>query len=1564
MKNPTIALLLVFAFICVQSFSQKSKPNIKPDPVKEEIGIKKPGSKAYCSSTYTNITDDWITNVTLNSINNSSGQEGTGSYGDYTSINTGLLAGNTYTLSVSFSSGSYNQHVRAWFDWNHDDDFYDAGETFYLGYGASQTFSLNITVPMSALVGPSRMRIIEQYSTDPGPCDPHNNNYGETEDYSIYINSNNYCSAIGGCDEYISEFQIEYMVNVTGCDGYMDYGTSSFYSSPLNVPANITVENGNGYAADQCGIWIDWNRDNDFYDANESLTVYDSPGDGPYFAIIAPPPGTTVGDCRLRVRITYNETPVPCDPTNYFYGEVEDYTITLTPEVDATWNGAVDNNWHNADNWNTINIPDATTDVIIPNVANKCWVWAADAECKNLTVEAGTTHDLRIWDKDLTVHGNMNIFGMLTMDHPLGDLEVEGSIYWEAGSSAYMLGYSGIWIHADWVFKSGSNVHLDDGLVSFEGSGGSYLRNFSYNSYFHDIAVYKTGGDWLSISSNTTYDLNINGNLFLQPDAIVYVYSPESLILKGDLYNAGYLYCYDGDFVFDGDVQSINEHLSYTTTTEFNFLVLSSTTSTTVLNKDITVSMGLRIESGQFIPNDHTISVGWYWYNQVGPAGFVEGNSRVRFFGTWDSDVDSDENFNIIEVDKSGGFLNVFGPTVTCQHYDWTQGGISVRVGGEFTAFDLIDNGIYGMMGVDNTGGTLNIHNYDGYVDLNGSISLTGGVMNVYGGTGISYWPFTSNASIYMMDGVLDFHDQGIYITNYTSYTLTENITGGTIRTAGGFWGQSSDFSPDYGIMEFYGSTDANIYTINACHLNDVIINKSTKESTKVNSQVKTNVNPLIDERSGKPLGDGTKSNTINQAGFLDINGSLVINNGVLNSNGHNIQIEGNWTNNVGDAGFNESTGWVIFDGYNKIADIQTNETFNNLMLSNASGGIFGLTFMDGINVNVNNDLDLQWSTLEMNQSSELHVGGDVFIAGGAGLNVDDGYNVLSVGGNWTNENYSNTQYYGFWPGGEEITFDGVTDQIINTNAPEENFTNVIINKTAGYFRPNDDIQIYGGLQILDGDWWDYVAGLTHSWYGNILIQASGNYYPQGITQFKGSTSQYYNNNGGIAMFGDVIIDKSGVLYLNSDLVVFNDHTTIVEEGILNLNGHIYKATGWVDIKDGSEIIVDAGASLSLGHRLFVYTGGQLTTIGESGNKALVYNDAFGQDYSIEIFGGTISANHTIFEDLAPTGLWVHDGSFIDPVNSFNNCSFDGYTSPAGSTWLIIDNNEDITIDNISFPNNPGGANASNIGKNMSHGHITITNASGAFAGPAFEYDPYDRIDWEEGEIVLDLTVFLEGPFNGTNMDTDINAVLPINHPFDPPLPYFGNPIPDWYYSGGGNVGSIPASTIVDWVLIQLRDATSPGSALPGTTIGTAPAFLLNNGSIVGLDGSSFISFSATPVNSLYVIIWHRNHLGVISANPLNDVGGIHSYNFSSGSGQAYGGTTAQKPIGSKWVMMSGDGNGDGNILNSDKIDIWNIQSGNGGFLESDYNLNGQVNNPDKNDMWYENIGEGSQIPE
>jgi len=110
--------------------------------------------------------------------------------------------------------------------------------------------------------------------------------------------------------------------------GYGDYTSLSTSMSKL-APYTITVTNGALYAGNQCGIWVDWNRDGDCYDAGESMSVTGTPGVGPYTATIIPPAGAVESNVILRIRITYTGDVDPCGVTTY--GEVEDYTINVTP---------------------------------------------------------------------------------------------------------------------------------------------------------------------------------------------------------------------------------------------------------------------------------------------------------------------------------------------------------------------------------------------------------------------------------------------------------------------------------------------------------------------------------------------------------------------------------------------------------------------------------------------------------------------------------------------------------------------------------------------------------------------------------------------------------------------------------------------------------------------------------------------------------------------------------------------------------------------------------------------------------------------------------------------------------------------------------------------------------------------------------------------------------------------------------------------------------------------------------------------------------------------------------
>jgi hypothetical protein len=238
---------------------------------------------------------------------------------------------------------------------------------------------------------------------------------------------------------------------------------------------------------------------------------------------------------------------------------------------------------------------------------------------------------------------------------------------------------------------------------------------------------------------------------------------------------------------------------------------------------------------------------------------------------------------------------------------------------------------------------------------------------------------------------------------------------------------------------------------------------------------------------------------------------------------------------------------------------------------------------------------------------------------------------------------------------------------------------------------------------------------------------------------------------------------------------------------------------------------------------------------------------------------------------------------------------------------------------------------------------------------------------------VLELRVFLDGPYNSSTnaMNTNLltGGYVPTTQPYNPAMPYYDNSAPEWFYSGTENVTTVPDGA-VDWVIVQLRDAASAGTAGPSTIIpgGTKAALLKSDGTIVDAEGHPNIIFAGVPITqNMFVVIYHRNHLGVISANAVTQSGGIYTYDYTTGSNKVLGGVLGYTQIDTSpvvWGLAGGDANGDGFIQNSDLSVAWKVEAGEKAYSGSDFNLNAHTSNQDKNDLWVPNLGKISQIPQ
>jgi len=229
---------------------------------------------------------------------------------------------------------------------------------------------------------------------------------------------------------------------------------------------------------------------------------------------------------------------------------------------------------------------------------------------------------------------------------------------------------------------------------------------------------------------------------------------------------------------------------------------------------------------------------------------------------------------------------------------------------------------------------------------------------------------------------------------------------------------------------------------------------------------------------------------------------------------------------------------------------------------------------------------------------------------------------------------------------------------------------------------------------------------------------------------------------------------------------------------------------------------------------------------------------------------------------------------------------------------------------------------------------------------------------------MLDLKAWLEGPYDSiaSQMNTILNGnnLLPTNHP------YSTDPNAGWYYNGVENVPGIPNNDIIDWILIETRDANNAGNAGSATMDEKQAAFITKDGGIIGLDGISYPVFLEPIDQKLFVVLHHRNHLAIMTSSEIVQIGiDAYQYDYSTDVTQVYGGIIGHKEIAtSTWGMISGDGDANSQVNNNDKNDIWSPQAGNSGYLAGDYSLDGQIDNTDKNDYILLNIGKVSQVPE
>lgn len=198
----------------------------------------------YCTASANSTVDERIGRVQLGTINNLS--TGTAGYEDFTAISTNLVRGtsNTITITPTWTGTVYREAYRVYIDYNRDGDFTDAGESVYSRSRTTTTpVSGSFTVPTTATLGSTRMRVIMRYNATPTtPCGTFD--YGQVEDYTVNIVSTARGEELSGTNSISFNLFPNPLkgdvLNITNLDGDATYRIFNMMGQELG---NGTIEN-------------------------------------------------------------------------------------------------------------------------------------------------------------------------------------------------------------------------------------------------------------------------------------------------------------------------------------------------------------------------------------------------------------------------------------------------------------------------------------------------------------------------------------------------------------------------------------------------------------------------------------------------------------------------------------------------------------------------------------------------------------------------------------------------------------------------------------------------------------------------------------------------------------------------------------------------------------------------------------------------------------------------------------------------------------------------------------------------------------------------------------------------------------------------------------------------------------------------------------------------------------------------------------------------------------------------------------------------------------------------
>lgn len=231
-------------------------------------------------------------------------------------------------------------------------------------------------------------------------------------------------------------------------------------------------------------------------------------------------------------------------------------------------------------------------------------------------------------------------------------------------------------------------------------------------------------------------------------------------------------------------------------------------------------------------------------------------------------------------------------------------------------------------------------------------------------------------------------------------------------------------------------------------------------------------------------------------------------------------------------------------------------------------------------------------------------------------------------------------------------------------------------------------------------------------------------------------------------------------------------------------------------------------------------------------------------------------------------------------------------------------------------------------------------------------------------EAYCQINVLLEGAYDsgGTmNADLESGSYLPELQPYGSshfqgsPKFYDGAERVIWDAKNGTDLDGVD---IVDWIVVEIR-----GSIYGNHTLCKKACLLDSNGAVREIGGSDTMTFPVLP-GSYYVVVRHRNHLSIMSADvwelvAVSGDAGDEPIDLHRGANVAYG-SNAQADLGGGYYGMYA-----GDAYANEEVSSYLIGNhGSTGYLREDLDLSGDVDSGGADSsLITANLGRVSQVP-